>query len=176
MGLFRILESNNGSIFIDGIDIKKIGLHDLRNKLTIIPQDPVLFSGTLRINLDPFENYSDEQLWLALENSHLAEFVKSQEKKLLFECSEGGENLSIGQRQLICLARALLRQTKILILDEATASVDHNTDKLIQTTIRNHFKDCTVLTIAHRLHTIVDYSRFFFNFYLLFNFNFFNFK
>ena len=159
LGLFRILESNNGSILIDNIDIKKIGLHDLRNKLTIIPQDPVLFSGTLRINLDPFENYSDEQLWLALENSHLAEFVKSQEKKLLFECSEGGDNLSIGQRQLICLARALLRKTKILILDEATAAIDHNTDDLIQTTIRTAFSDCTVITIAHRLNTIMDSTR-----------------
>ncbi len=144
---------------IDGINISDIGLHQLRSRLTIIPQDPVLFSGTIRTNLDPFNAYSDEQLWNSLELSHLKSFVKSLDLGLEHKVSEGGENLSVGQRQLICLARALLRNTKVLILDEATAAVDLETDSLIQSTIRKAFSDCTVLTIAHRLHTILDSNR-----------------
>ena len=159
VALFRLVEAAGGGIVIDGEDISQMGLHDLRRKLTIIPQDPVLFSGSLRMNLDPFSEHSDDAIWRTLELSHLKDFTSGLSDGLNHEITEGGENVSVGQRQLICLARALLRKTKVLILDEATAAVDLETDDLIQATIRKEFADCTGLTIAHRLNTILDYDR-----------------
>uniref|UniRef100_K3X586 Uncharacterized protein n=1 Tax=Globisporangium ultimum (strain ATCC 200006 / CBS 805.95 / DAOM BR144) TaxID=431595 RepID=K3X586_GLOUD len=156
--LFRVVECTAGRVVIDGVDISTITVQQLRSKLTIIPQDPMLFSGSLRMNLDPFADKSDLELWEVLRKVHLHETVSAWGKGLEYEVAEKGDNLSVGQRQLLCIARALIRESKVIVMDEATANVDQESDKLIQLTVKESFggENKTVLCIAHRLETILD--------------------
>lgn len=154
--LFRLVEPTEGAILIDDLDISTFGVHDLRLHLAIIPQDPTLFGGSIRYNLDPLSEHSDEEIWEVLRKCQLGDVVEKKEGGLDSFVAQDGSNWSMGQRQLFCLGRALLKRREILILDEATASIDNATDSLIQKTIRTEFSDYTVITVAHRIPTVMD--------------------
>lgn len=166
VALFRIVELSKGAIYIDGVNIADVGLHDLRSRMAIVPQDPVLFNGTIRSNLDPLGSYSDAEVWDAIHRVHMSHALEGATGDMngdghgldMVVC-EKGSNFSAGERQLLSLARAILSGVKVVVLDEASASLDNHTDILIQKTIREQLLDCTVLTIAHRLATIADSDR-----------------
>ncbi|CAO2034162.1 unnamed protein product [Urochloa humidicola] len=157
--LFRIVEPAEGRIIIDGVDICTLGLHDLRSRFGVIPQEPVLFEGTVRSNIDPTGRYSEAEIWQALERCQLKDIVTSKPEKLDALVADMGENWSVGQKQLLCFGRVILKHSRILFMDEATASVDLQTDATIQRIIREEFAECTIISIAHRIPTVMDSDR-----------------
>ncbi|XP_073525725.1 uncharacterized protein [Phyllobates terribilis] len=157
--LFRLVEPTEGKIIIDGLDISTIGLHDLRSHFGVIPQEAILFDGSVRYNLDPLSEHSDHDIWEVLEKCQLKEAIQQKPEGLSSLVVQDGSNWSMGQRQLFCLGRALLKRRKILVLDEATASIDNSTDMIIQRTIRREFASSTVITVAHRIPTVMDCTR-----------------
>ena len=157
LSMFRLLEASSGNICIDDIDISEIGLEMLRKNLTIIPQEPTIIEGTLRENIDPSNNFTDEQIKNILYDVGLDDFMV--DKNLDYEIENNGNNISIGEKQLICIARALIKKSKIILMDEATANIDYKTESFLQNSINEQLKDCTVITIAHRIKTIINYDK-----------------
>ena len=156
--LFRLNEIVGGRVVLDGIDLSKVQLHTLRTRMAFIPQEPALFAGSLRFNLDPFNRYQTEEIWAALDCVQLKQFVESSSNQLDLDVSAGGANLSVGQRQLVSMARSMLTKSKVVAMDECTANVDLETDKLVQQAIYHgeSFRDSTVIVIAHRIETIIN--------------------